>query len=111
MDRRARARLIQPVFQDPFASLNPRRRVPRHRGACRWTRRAIGDGARWRARVLEMLERVGLSAEQAARYPAQLSGGQRQRVAIARALVLRPRIVVCDEPTSRRWMSRCRRRS
>jgi peptide/nickel transport system ATP-binding protein len=99
LDRRARARLIQPVFQDPFASLNPRRRI--HdivamplvaQGGI--PSRQIGD------RVAEMLTRVGLSAEQGSRYPAQLSGGQRQRVAIARALVLRPRIVICDEPTS-----------
>jgi peptide/nickel transport system ATP-binding protein len=103
MDRRARARLIQPVFQDPFASLNPRRRIRDivamplvAQGGCRRgvPARQIAD------RVAEMLARVGLSAEQAERYPAQLSGGQRQRVAIARALVLRPRIVICDEPTS-----------
>jgi peptide/nickel transport system ATP-binding protein len=99
MDRRARARLIQPVFQDPFSSLNPRRRV---RDIVAMPLVAQGDIPRPEIarRVEESLTRVGLSAEQGARFPSQLSGGQRQRVAIARALVLRPRIVVCDEPTS-----------
>jgi peptide/nickel transport system ATP-binding protein len=99
MDRRARARLIQPVFQDPFASLNPKRRV---RDIVAMPLIAQGDssGRDIDRRVDEALERVGLSVDQGTRYPAQLSGGQRQRVAIARALVLRPRIVVCDEPTS-----------
>jgi peptide/nickel transport system ATP-binding protein len=99
MDRRERARLIQPVFQDPFSSLNPRRRV---RDIVRLPLAAQGDipAAEQRDRVMQMLARVGISAEMADRLPAQLSGGQRQRVAIARALVLHPRIVVCDEPTS-----------
>ncbi|NMJ39677.1 ATP-binding cassette domain-containing protein [Roseomonas sp. JC162] len=99
MDRRARARLIQPVFQDPFASLNPKRRI---RDIVAMPLIAQGDVARADIdrRVGEALDRVGLSREQGTRFPAQLSGGQRQRVAIARALVLRPRIVVCDEPTS-----------
>jgi peptide/nickel transport system ATP-binding protein len=99
MDRRARARLIQPVFQDPFSSLNPRRRV---RDIVAMPLVAQGDiaGADTTRRVGEALERVGLSIEQGDRFPSQLSGGQRQRVAIARALVLRPRIVICDEPTS-----------
>jgi peptide/nickel transport system ATP-binding protein len=98
MPRRERARLIQPVFQDPFSSLNPRRSVAEIVGL---PLQAQGvAAAERRVRVGEMLERVGLRAEQGGRLPAQLSGGQRQRVAIARALVLRPRIVVCDEPTS-----------
>ncbi|MGG5887738.1 ABC transporter ATP-binding protein [Falsiroseomonas sp. HC035] len=99
MDRRARARLIQPVFQDPFSSLNPRRRV---QDIVAMPLVAQGDIPRDQVarRVGEALERVGLSAEQGSRFPSQLSGGQRQRVAIARALVLRPRIVICDEPTS-----------
>ena len=99
MDRRARARLIQPVFQDPFSSLNPRQRV---RDIVGLPLAAQGDIPRTqqRERVMEMLARVGISAEMAERLPAQLSGGQRHRVAIARALVLQPRIVVCDEPTS-----------
>ena len=99
LDRRARARLIQPVFQDPYSSLNPRHRV---RDIVALPLRAQGiqgirdvDGP-----VMDMLARVGLPGGLADRLPAQLSGGQRQRVAIARALVLRPRIVVCDEPTS-----------
>jgi peptide/nickel transport system ATP-binding protein len=99
MDRRERARLIQPVFQDPFSSLNPRQRV---RDIVGLPLAAQGDlpKAKRADRVMEMLARVGISSEMAERMPAQLSGGQRQRVAIARALVLYPRIVVCDEPTS-----------
>jgi peptide/nickel transport system ATP-binding protein len=99
MDRRERARLIQPVFQDPFSSLNPRHRI---RDIVGLPLAAQGDmpKARQLDRIMEMLARVGLSSEMADRMPAQLSGGQRQRVAIARALVLHPRIVVCDEPTS-----------
>ncbi len=99
MDRRARARLIQPVFQDPFASLNPLARV---RDIVAMPLAAQGDIGRTdiARRVDEMLARVGLSSEMGQRRPTELSGGQRQRVAIARALVLRPRIVVCDEPTS-----------
>jgi peptide/nickel transport system ATP-binding protein len=99
MDRRERARLIQPVFQDPFSSLNPRQRVRDIVGLPLAAQGNVAAKER-HDRVMEMLTRVGLSAEMADRLPAQLSGGQRQRVAIARALVLRPRIVVCDEPTS-----------
>jgi peptide/nickel transport system ATP-binding protein len=99
LDRKARARLIQPVFQDPFASLNPLARV---RDIVAMPLVAQGRFARTEITktVEEMLARVGLSKEMGGRLPAELSGGQRQRVAIARALVLRPRIVVCDEPTS-----------
>jgi peptide/nickel transport system ATP-binding protein len=99
MDRRARARLIQPVFQDPYSSLNPRQSVEEIVGLPLAAQGDIPPTQR-RARVMEMLARVGLGPDHAARQPSQLSGGQRQRVAIARALVLRPRIVVCDEPTS-----------
>jgi peptide/nickel transport system ATP-binding protein len=99
LDRRARARLIQPVFQDPFSSLNPLTRI---RDIVALP--LVAQGSLGRAEIArtvdEMLSRVGLSAEMGRRLPAELSGGQRQRVAIARALVLRPRIVVCDEPTS-----------
>jgi peptide/nickel transport system ATP-binding protein len=98
MHRRERAQLIQPVFQDPFSSLNPRRTVADIVGMP-LAAQGVGEADRTK-RVNEMLARVGLTAEQGGRLPAQLSGGQRQRVAIARALVLRPRIVVCDEPTS-----------
>jgi peptide/nickel transport system ATP-binding protein len=99
LDRRARARLIQPVFQDPYSSLNPRRRIA---DIVAVPLLAQGDvpQADITRRVDEMLARVGLDPAMGARLPGQLSGGQRQRVAIARALVLRPRIVVCDEPTS-----------
>ncbi|HZQ02082.1 MAG TPA: ABC transporter ATP-binding protein, partial [Reyranella sp.] len=99
LDRKARARLIQPVFQDPFASLNPLARV-RDIVAMPLVAQGRFAKAEIGKTVEEMLARVGLSPEMGARLPAELSGGQRQRVAIARALVLRPRIVVCDEPTS-----------
>src|SRR5258708_19056049 len=99
MDRRERARLIQPVFQDPYSALTPRQRI---RAMVGLPLAAQGDLPKPRQvdRVMEMLARVGISSEMAERTPGQLSGGQRQRVAIARALVLHPRIVVCDEPTS-----------
>jgi peptide/nickel transport system ATP-binding protein len=99
MDRRARARLIQPVFQDPFSSLNPRRRIRDIVALPLVAQGGIAE-SEIRRRVDEGLERVGLDPAMGDRVPAQLSGGQRQRVAIARALVLRPRIVICDEPTS-----------
>ena len=97
--RRAFARRVQPVFQDPYASLNPRRRI----GAVIAQPLAvhgIGTRAERRAAVREMMDRVGLPPRFVGALPAQLSGGQRQRVAIARALVMRPDILICDEPTS-----------
>ena len=96
LDRRTRARLIQPVFQDPYASLNPRQTI---RDIVALPLKAQGQRST-HAQVDEILARVGLPGPMADRRPAELSGGQRQRVAIARALILRPRIVVCDEPTS-----------
>ncbi len=99
LDVRARAALIQPVFQDPYSSLNPRQRIG---DIVALPLKAQGNVERSeiQRRVGDSLERVGIAASMANRLPSELSGGQRQRVAIARALVLRPRIVVCDEPTS-----------
>jgi peptide/nickel transport system ATP-binding protein len=99
LDRRERARLVQPVFQDPFSSLNPRRRVGDIIAMPLVAQGGIAD-AEVKSRVETMMQRVGLDPAMGERLPAHLSGGQRQRVAIARALVLRPRLVVCDEPTS-----------
>jgi len=90
---------VQPVFQDPYSSLNPRKAVG---SIIALPLRVLGnaDPSTWRRRVEEMMERVGLSRSLYENYPSQLSGGQRQRVAIARALINRPRLVICDEPTS-----------
>ena len=95
---RERARMVQPVFQDPYSSLNPRKTVSRIVGL---PLELIGVGSAERnRRVFEMLDLVGLPRHAANAYPSQMSGGQRQRVAIARALISRPRVLICDEPTS-----------
>lgn len=96
---RAIRRDLQMVFQDPFASLNPRMRIGE----------IVGEGLlihgmknrdERREKVLAMLRRVGLTETDMQKYPHEFSGGQRQRIGIARALVLHPKVVVCDEPVS-----------
>jgi oligopeptide/dipeptide ABC transporter ATP-binding protein len=90
---------MQIVFQDPYSSLNPRMRVWEIVGEG-WRVHGIARGREIRERAQRLLERVGLSADAADRYPHEFSGGQRQRIGIARAIALSPRLVVADEPVS-----------
>jgi ABC-type oligopeptide transport system ATPase subunit len=88
------------VFQDPYSSLNPRMTVLELVGEGLIAHGIETNAARRRDRVVELLDRVGLSADQLGRYPRSFSGGQRQRIAIARALAVGPRLLICDEPVS-----------
>jgi peptide/nickel transport system ATP-binding protein len=97
--RRARRRL-QMVFQDPLGSLNPRQNIESILSEGMAAHGIGADRAQRRARITEILDRVGLPTGALSRYPHEFSGGQRQRIGIARALVLDPDLIICDEPVS-----------
>jgi len=91
---------IQMIFQDPYASLNPRWRVADIVAEPLREHGMAASRAEAQARVVELLQSVGLAAVDLGKYPHQFSGGQRQRISIARALATQPEFLVCDEPTS-----------
>ena len=93
-------REIQLIFQDPFASLNPRMTIGQAIMEPMWVHKIYSTKSACKENVLELLDRVGLEASHFDRYPHEFSGGQRQRIGIARTIALQPKLIICDESVS-----------